>query len=503
MLAFTFASLLVFTWISAQGEDCEQLAKLSLPNVTVRSAVSVPPGEFHPLGASQPLPPGPAFCRIEAALAPSPDSDIEVELWLPLAGAWNKRLLGTGNGGFAGKIDYSALADGVRHGYAVVNTDMGMKVPANNDQTVFIDRPERYADWGYRSTHEMTKFAQQIVHAYYGQAPAHSYFKGCSTGGEQALMEAQRFPNDYDGILGGAPANDRVPLHISILWNFTQGHTDSESWLPPGKITLLSKAVTEKCDTLDGLKDGLISDPERCSFDPSTLICSDKDSPNCLTHAQVETVRRIYAGPVDRRTGQSIYPGLAKGSESGWVAFMGQSFQPNIAAPFTPIFRWVFGRDWDWRTFDYDRDVDQMNKRLGPLLNADDTNLEPFRASGHKLLLFHGWADRLVPPQETIDYYRAVSAKEGVATDDFFRLFLLPGVEHCSNGIGPDTFDGLAALVRWVEQRVAPDRLIATRRESGDTKQIVQRPLCPYPKVDRYGGKGDPEKEASFVCVLP
>jgi feruloyl esterase len=500
---FTFAFLLIFAWISAQGEDCEQLTKLAVPSATIWSAILVPAGDFHPQGAGQPSSPVPTFCQIKASLTPSSDSDIEVELWLPLAGAWNKRLLGTGNGGFAGKIDYLALAGGVRDGYAVANTDMGMKVPAGQDQSIFIDHPERWADWGFRSTHGMTEFAKQIIQAYYGQAPAHSYFKGCSTGGEQALMEAQRFPDDYDGILGGAPANNRVPLHISILWNFAQGHTDAESWLPPEKIALLSKAVTEKCDPIDGLKDGLISDPEKCSFDPSSLVCIDKDSSECLTRAQVGTVKRIYAGPVNQRTGRNIYQGLSKGSEYAWVGFIGQSFQPGIAAPFAPIFQWVFGRDWNWRTFDYDRDAERMNEQLGPPLNADDTNLEPFRVRGHKLLLYHGWADRLVPPQETIDYYHAVAAKEGVATNDFFRLFLLPGVEHCSNGIGPDSFDGLAALVRWVEQGVAPARLIATRYRTSDSKDLLERPLCPYPNVDRYIGRGYPEKEASFVCAHP
>ncbi len=349
----------------------------------------------------------PAFCRVQATIDPSGDSAIRVEVWLPLRG-WNQRFEGSGNGGFAGSFQWGSLGGGVVRGYAVANTDMGMGTPPGQDASLFVGRPERWIDWGYRSTHEMTIFGKAMVSAFYGRAAKKNYFTGCSTGGQQALMEAQRFPEDYDGIIGGAPAHNRTALHEDILWNFLAVETVPGAWLPEGKVAMLSAAVMRACDELDGVKDNVIGDPRRCSFDPGVLACKHADAADCLTGAQVDAVRKVYAGPTDPRTGQNLYSGLMRGSESGWN---GLGPDPTatvvkpVRAPFSPMFEWVFGSQWDWRTFEFKDDADLLNAKLAGLLNATSTDLDAFRRRGGKLLLYHGWADPELPR------LRAVSAR--------------------------------------------------------------------------------------------
>jgi feruloyl esterase len=454
--------------------NCEKLAKLTLPYSTTITAELVAGGTLTP-NSGGPITGLPSFCRVALTAHPPPDSDIRIEVWMPESN-WNGRMEGTGNGGLAGGINYRSLGSGVRLDYVVANTDMGMATPPGKSAAVFVDRPDRWADWGYRATHEMTLLARQLVKAYYGSDPKRSYFVGCSTGGEQALMEAQRFPDDYDGIVGGAPAQNRTGVHESILWTFGATQKYPASYLPPAKIALLSKAVVRSCDAVDGVKDGLIADPRKCGFDPATLRCESKDSDSCLTEAQVASVKAIYKGPVDPRTGHQIYPGLSMGSEFGWTA---PTPSPKSSAPFAPVFQWVFGSGWDWRTFDFAKDVDTMNARLAGTLNATSPNLDAFREHGHKLLLYHGWSDPLVAPQETVNYYDAVVAREaGMKVrqqhlDDAaelirnsVRLFMIPGMSHCGGGPGPSDFDPLNMVVKWVESGIAPDRVIVTRPKS-------------------------------------
>ena len=314
-----------------------------------------------------------------------------------------RALQGTGNGGFAGNISYGALAEGLRRGYAVANTDMGMATPPGATASIFINRPERWIDWGYRATHEMTLVAKQIVRAYYARDARHSYFIGCSTGGEQALMESQRYPDDYDGIVGGAAANNRTGVHVSILWNFAVNERTPASYLPADARSLLSHAVVNACDALDGVKDGMIADPTKCHFDPASLQCKQPDQENCLTAAQVETVKEIYAGPVNPRTGESLYPGLPRGSEFGWDG-LDPTPGPAAIPPFAPIFQWVFGPDWDWRQFDFDHQDTVFTQKLAGMVNATSPDIDTFRAHGHKLLIYHGWSDWLVAPGESINY---------------------------------------------------------------------------------------------------
>ncbi len=499
---FRFAALLLL-WVSVPAmaaTGCKEMASLSTETVQITQATVVQSGVFTPAHgkAFDGLPP---FCRVTAVLHPVPASAIRIELWMPLSN-WNGRLEGTGNGGFAGNIYYSPLAEGVKRGYAAVNTDMGMALPPGEDATAFIRRPDAWKDWGYRATHEMTVEAKRLVAAFYSRPAAHNYFAGCSTGGEQALMEAQRYPDDYDGIVGGAPPNDRTGVHLSILWNFVTTERAPEDHLPEAKLRFLAAAVMKACDARDGLADGIIGDPQKCSFDPGSIACSGSDSENCLTPAQVTVVRKLYRGPVDPRTGKQIYPGLPKGSELAWDQ-LGPT--ANGQPPYAPIFTWVFGRDWNWRSFDFDRDVTAMNKKLAKYVNATSPNLDAFRHRGHKLLIYHGWADWLVVPGGSIDYRNALARRYGKELGSFYRLFMEPGMKHCNGGAGPDHFDALDAVVNWVEKGRAPDDMIASQLTPGQASgpPLRTRPLCPYPEVARYRGSGSVDQAANFSCVAP
>jgi feruloyl esterase len=475
---------------------CESLAKLHLPDGAVTAAESISSHSFTP-PTGKPLTGLPPFCRVTATLKPSADSDILIEIWMPLAG-WNQRLEGTGNGGLAGKIAYQSLAEGLLRGYAVANTDMGMATPPDATASVFINRPERWADWGYRATHEMTVAAKQILHAFYSQDARHAYFVGCSTGGEQALMESQRYPDDYEGIVGGAPAHNRTGVHESILWNFAVNERSPAAYLPAAARTLLSQAVVNACDALDGVKDGIITDPGKCTFDPAVLACTTANQENCLTAPQVETAKQLYSGPVNPRTGQSLYPGLPRGSEFVWD---GIDPVPGGPPPFGPIFQWVFGPTWTWPQFDFDHQDTAFTQKLAGIVNATNPDIDTFRKHGHKLIMYHGWSDWLVPPGESINYYNAATARNP-DSDQSLRLFMVPGMSHCSNGPGATHFDALGAMVDWVERGVAPDRMIASKLPPGETtgKPILQRPLCPYPRNAQYQGSGDPNDAANFIC---
>ncbi|MDQ2775465.1 MAG: tannase/feruloyl esterase family alpha/beta hydrolase [Acidobacteriota bacterium] len=500
-VSFATVATLIACFPAFAANNCEQLASLATPTVEISAAAVVQSGVFTP-PKGKPLDGLPPFCRVAAVLHPSADSAIRIELWMPEAD-WNGRLEGTGNGGFAGNLAYGALAAGVKRGYAVVNTDMGMATPPGEDATVFIGRPERWKDWGYRSTHDMTVEAKRLVTAYYKRPATHNYFVGCSTGGEQAWMEAQRYPDDYDGIVGGAPANNRTGVHESILWNFISTERTPENRIPTAKLHALAAAVMNACDRLDGVADGLIGDPQKCSFDPASVECSGAENDSCLTRQQVAVVRRLYAGPVNPRTGQQIYPGLPKGSELGWDRLgPGADGQP----PYAPIFTWVFGHHWNWRSFDFDRSVTAVDKKLAADVNATSLNLNAFRDHGHKLLIYHGWSDWLVPPGESVEYHDAVASEtSGKDVDQFYRLFMAPGMNHCSGGVGPDHFDALSAVVAWVETGHAPDKLIASQfpADQHSGPPLRTRPLCPYPQAARYQGHGSIDDATNFFCVAP
>lgn len=492
---------------AAFAATCDSLARLSLPHTSITTAELVPPGKLSDAGLEN----LPAFCRVAATLSPVADSSIRIEVWMPVTG-WNGRYLGTGNGGFAGRLVNRALASGLRGGYATASTDMGTAPPSGGNADALAGHPEKWTDWGWRATHEMTVAARQIIKAFYEQPIQYSYFQGCSTGGEQALMEAQRFPEDYDGISAGAPAHNRTRLHMQFIWDYAAGERDPESYIPAEKLNAVTKAAVAACKPFDaGLPtDDFLTTPLNCRWDPSALLCKADagDSASCLTPKQVEAVRKLYAGPVNPRTHQPVYVGLPRGSEYGWRWNM----PPPASARepvFDSLFKWVFGTQWDWRTFDFDRDVTTVDAQLAQRVNATSTDLGRFNALGHKLLMYQGWSDWVVPPEESVNYYLGVMAENRSGADhsqrsalertqSFYRLFMVPGMTHCNGGPGLTEFDRLAPVVRWVEQGVAPDALIASRTTNGTE---MTRPLCPYPQVAHYKGSGDPNLAANFTCT--
>jgi hypothetical protein len=506
------------------ADACASLKDLKIEATTITAAESVPAGSFT-AADSKIYANLPAFCRVTATISPVSDSAIRLEMWLP-QDEWKGVFEGTGNGGYSGRIIYPVLAAGVRRGYAVINTDQGT-APATALNGDLAGHPVKWRDWGFRSTHLMTVAGKQIAQAFYGKESAHAYFTGCSTGGQQALIEAQLYPADYDGIVAGAPVVNRTHLHAAFVWSRQAAERSRGSVLGHDKLMLLKKSVVAACGPGAGgaASDTFVADPLHCDFDPASLVCKAGDAPDCLTPEQVETAKRFYAGPTNPRTGEQIYPGWPRGSEGpafGWALEEGDPPLSLKEPAFDSLFKWVFGPTWDWRTFDFDRDMAEVDEMLGPHVNgATVANIDAFKAHGGKLLIYHGWADAIVNPLDTITFYETLAKAPGGADklQGSPRLFLLPGVEHCGlgGGDGPDAVgsehglpapevdpehDVLAALAQWVETGIAPERLIATKFERDDpTKPIVmQRPACPYPKKAHYSGSGDTNAAASFVC---
>ncbi len=524
--------LFAATALSAKpaAASCEDLINASVSEGTITLAESHPAGSFAaPDGTTYTN--LPAFCRVAATLTPSPDSNIKVEVWMPNSD-WNGRYVGTGNGGYAGTIAYSELAPTLQFGFAVANTDMGTTPATPLDGKPLVGHPERWIDWGYRSTHLMTVAAKEIITAFYSQNPQYSYFTGCSTGGGQALHEAEQFPFDYDGIVGGAPAENRTHLHTAILWDYYVTHLAPDSLLPADKAQLVTNAVLGACAVQSGglASDPFLTDPRRCNWDPATLQCTGSDTSGCVTAGQVQALKLLYDGPRNPRTDRLIYPGIPRGSESGSTfdvpALEGLSpLVPSSEPLFDGLFYWVFGPDWDWRSFDFDRNEAQLDQVLAASQNANSTDLSRFRGHGGKFLMYHGWADPLVPPQDDINYFLRLLAREARSSgsaalaqvQEFYRLFMAPGMGHCGSGPGPNVFGGadnpggpadpqhnvLLALQHWVEDGMAPDQIIATKYKNDTPAQgmVMTRPLCVFPKVPHYAGSGDPNVADSFECV--
>ena len=429
---------------ASAGTACSSLAALTIPNVTIRSAEAVAAGPFTPRGVPEPatgqLPrPSatitlPAFCRVEATARPTTDSEIKFEVWIPPADAWNGKFEGVGNGGYSGAIVYPAMALGLRRGYAVASTDTGH---SGDDMKFGQGHPEKIIDWAYRSIHLMTETSKLIVRNAQGRFAEHAYFVGCSSGGHQALSEAQRYPDDYDGIVAGDPASNRIRQTFAFMYSWIATHTpDGKPILPQSKLALLTRATVEACDALDGLKDGLIDDPRRCHYDPAKLLCKSgaTDDAACLTAAQVEAAKKVYDGVRSPRTGEQIFTGWPKGSE-GFGDAAGESWRAYILDPQEPMrvgfFKYFLFHDpnWDPRTIDYDRDLAYAEQKM-PFMVAMDKDLTPFKKHGGKLLMYTGWSDPVVPPQDTVVVLRSRHEDDGRARQDARVLPLLHGARH-------------------------------------------------------------------------
>jgi feruloyl esterase len=507
------------------ADVCASLKDLKIEDTTITAAESVPAGSFTAPDAKS-YANLPAFCRVTAIVSPVHDSAIGLEMWLPQDG-WKGVFEGTGNGGYSGVFNYPILAAGLSRGYAVINTDQGTAPATPLDGDAVVGHPVKWRDWGFRSTHLMTVAGKEIASAFYSKEPTHSYFSGCSTGGQQALSEAQLYPADYDGIAAGAPVINRTHLHAAFVWSRQAAERSPGSVLGAQKLALLQKSVVAACGPGAGgvASDSFVADPLHCAFDPASLVCKAGDAPDCLTPEQVGTVKRFYAGPTNPRTGEQIYPGWPRGSEGpafGWAVEEGDPPLSLKEPAFDGLFKWVFGPTWDWRSFNFDHDMAEVDSVLGSDVNGNTVaNIDAFKAHGGKLLIYHGWADSIVNPLDTVAFYETLAKAPGGRSQlqGSARLFLLPGVEHCGSGggEGPDAVgsehglpapqvdaehDVLAALAQWVESGTAPEKLIATKYQGDDPAKpiLMQRPACPYPKKARYAGSGDTNAAASFVC---
>lgn len=508
----------------AAATPCGGLTALRLPNnTTVDTATVVPAGPFVRPGATTPAN-VPAFCRVAGTSRPTSDSEIHYEVWMPASG-WNGKFDHGGNGGYGGSLGTPAgyMLNGLLRGYATAGTDMGHDARVTPGASFALGHPEKLVDWASRANHVTAVAAKLIIRAYYGMPAYLSYFTGCSDGGHEALMEAQRFPDDFDGIVAGAPANYWTHQSAAWVWEALAGL----NVLPVSKLPMINAAAVAACP---GIVPTVIDDPTRCGFDPASLRCAGADGPNCLTEAQVDAVRKIYAGPRNPRTGEQIYPGLERGSEAAGGLLGGSgSWSTLISSAQTFLggdtWKYMVFKDprWDFHTLDFDRDVALADEVAGPITDSTDPDLSDFRALGGKMIIWHGWADPLVNPRNSIDYLRSVAAagrgKQETAQDDdeaarrtqgFLRLFMAAGLTHCSGGPGLTTFDTLTALERWVEQGQAPKKLIASHTNLAFPDNVMRneppagtfsRPLCPWPEVARYLGKGSKTDARSFVCA--
>jgi feruloyl esterase len=492
--------------VSLRGDSCGKLGALSLADTTITFAQLVPAGALVlPLDALRPqrsdAEPGqsfrdlPAFCRVAATIRAGKDSTINIEVWMPIAG-WNGNFLGVGNGGWGGTISYSALAKALVQGFASASTDTG-HTGDMVDASFAFGHPEKLIDFGYRSVHLMTTDAKAIVAAFYKEKLHFSYWNGCSTGGKQGLTEAQRFPGDYDGIVVGDPVNFLTHVMFENIWPQFVTLKDPASFIPPNKYPMIHEAVMKACDALDGVVDGIISNPIRCHFDPKMLECRGSENSRCLRASQIEAIRKIYTGAKNPRTGEPVFPGLQPGSPLEKAT----GSKPNSIP--VSFFRYVLFKNpnWKWQALNFDSDValaDQMN---GSILNAVDPNLKAFKSHGGKLIMYHGWSDPHLSPLNSINYYNSVVAAMGgvTQTEDFARLFMVPGMEHCHGGPGPDTFDKVGVLEQWVQHGIAPNTIIASHLTNGMVD--MTRPLCPYPQVAQWKGSGSTNDASNFICT--
>jgi feruloyl esterase len=471
--------------------DCAALERLDLLDVTAISTRTIPAE-----GAV------PAHCRVDGTISP----EITFQVNLPIA--WNGRYYMVGNGGPAGQhpdTQAAARSQALEHGFVIGATDTGHDSRREPGYTFGLDR-QKAIDYAFRAVHETAVTAKAIANAYYAEPVRSAYWNSCSNGGRQGLLEAQRYPDDFDGIIANAPWVDQTGFAIGSIWN--QQAVDDVG-LTAGKVALLRDAVMNQCDAIDGLEDGLIDDPRRCDVDVASIVPTCRagaDSDSCLTPEQANAAQRIYAGPRDS-SGRQLMPGFMPGSEGAWMGLVVPANADAVPADFNlgqGIMQYMVFQpprpDWDYRTFDFDRDPESLD-RWSRLADATDINLREFRANGGKLIMTYGWADQVLQPMMGVNYYEQAVTANGPNGDEFIRLFMVPGMTHCAGGVGPDQNDSVSAIIDWVEGGVAPDRIVARKIEDGAVTR--SRPLCPYPEVARYDGSGSIDDAANFSCEAP
>jgi feruloyl esterase len=505
---------------AASAAPCESLRTVPFEHTIVTAAAIVPAGTFAPRLTSGVQPPStvfaslPEFCRVEGISSPTTDSRIEFEIWLPTS-RWNGRYMGVGNGGSGGALNYFAatgpsLAEALHRGFAASSTDTGHR-GEDDDFSFARGHREQRIDYHYRAIHETALVAKAVVRAFYGAGPKYSYFSGCSDGGRQGLVEAQRYPSDYDGVLVCGPAVHRTHSVAAWIWVAQAVAAGPDSEIPPSKLLMIHDAVIASCDALDGLQDGLIAEPMKCRFDPASLLCTGADSERCLTQAQVATLKRFYAGPTNSN-GDPIASEFLPGAETDPVGAISCRNCKGSALHRASIFLdGLFDARFNVNTFDFDRDLSALEQTEdATLTNATDPNLTPFKNRGAKLFIVHGWSDGADPALNSVKYYETLLATMGrKAVDQFFRLYMIPGVYHnASRGPGPTAFPGpmLKALEDWVEHSTVPVAVIGTSYKSdGDPDSGVTRtrPLCPYPHVATYKGTGSANDATNFTCKTP
>ncbi len=487
------------------GASCENLASLALPNTTVTLAEVVATGDFTPppesardLGAPVDWKKLPAFCRVAATIKPVPDSNIRMEVWLPMPGTtptWNGEFEADGNGGWTGTINYKYLGAALGRGFVAAMTDTGH---AGGSASFALGHPEKLIDFGYRAVHEMTVKSKAIIAAFYGQSPKHALWNGCSAGGREGLKEAQMYPEDYDGIVAGDPIADFVGRSLGGVWMAQAVHRDEASLLTPEKYSVLHKAVVDACDAIDGVKDGVIENPTLCHFDPATIECKDGNSSGCLTAPEVEAAKKIYAGVIDSKTNKVVFPGLAPGAN--WDGERKRE-SGRLAPPRTTLnTSSIQNPDWDYKTLNFSSDIAVAEKADHGTINATNPDLKAFFQRGGKILQYHGWSDQQMAAETSPKYYESVLNNVGDTNlvERSYRLFMVPGMRHCGGGEGADTFDKVGALEEWLKSGKAPESIVASRVEGG--KVVRTHPLCPYPQAAVYKGAGSTDDASNFTC---
>jgi len=484
--------------VIAAPASCESLTAVRLTNAKVTSATEVAAGAFTTdtppnAATARTFAKMPSFCRVSVTATPTAQSDIKIEVWLPASG-WNGSFQAVGNGGWAGTVPYPAMAVALSQGYATAGTDTGHSTPGAEFS---LGQPEKLIDYAHRSLHELAVHGKAVTSARYGQGLASSIFNGCSTGGNQGLTLASKYPNDFEGIIVGAPPDIRSRVQAVRLVLHRYIYRTATSAIPPEKHPVVHQAALQACDANDGVKDGVIDNPPSCKFDPKVLQCQGADGPSCLTAEQVDTARAMYSEIKHPVTGEVLYtPLLQPGSELLWSTLGG----PRPFSNALEQYRWLVAKDpkWDPATFNAATDVAKMDKDAAVLDTASD-DLRPFFKRGGKILLYHGWADQQNPSSTSLSYFgRVVKTAGQDVVGKNIQLYMIPGMTHCQGGVGTDTFDKVGVIEAWMKSGRSPDQIVASHLTDGKVDRT--RPLCPYPQVAVYKGSGSTDDAANFAC---